>query len=151
MIVRCRTTSRDIVRRRGSAYAICDIVVRRRRTTSSMIVRRRTTVMRSSHDHRATLIYKTMLGFHHAIILMSYVIVRLSFDCRTISYNLPTILQTLPIRHKPIISSVTTKLRLQYRSRVGENFRNLRCHPSHDVAARRDQGYYKLRRDQASY
>ena len=34
---------------------------------------------------------------------------------------------------------MTTKLILQYRSRVGENVRNLRCHPSHDVAARCDQ------------
>ena len=39
MIVRCRTTSCDIVRRRGSSYDICAIVVRRRRMTSSMIVR----------------------------------------------------------------------------------------------------------------
>ena len=35
------------------------------------------------------------------------------------SYDLPTISQTLPMRRKPILSSVTPKLRLQYRSRVG--------------------------------
>ena len=116
----------DIVRRRGSSHDICAIDVRWRHATSSMIVRRRktqsrivrhrTTVIRSSYDHRATLIYKTILASHHiiksyvivwlsydylstvvrftyalashqAIIVKSYVIVRLSFDCRTISYD----------------------------------------------------------------
>ena len=47
-------------------------------------------------------------------------IVRLSFDCRTISYYLPRISQTLPMRRKAIVSSMTTKPRLQYRSRFGE-------------------------------
>ena len=44
-----------------------------------------------SHDHCTTPIYKAMLPSHHAIIVMPYVIVRLSFDycstgvrCRTI-------------------------------------------------------------------
>ena len=49
MIVRCRTTSHDIMRRRDSSYDICVIVVRRRRKTSSRIVRHRTTVIRSSY------------------------------------------------------------------------------------------------------
>ena len=88
----------DIVRRRGSSHYICAIDVQSRHTTSSMIVRRRktqykivrhrTTVIRSSYDHRATLIYKTILASHHAIIVKSYVIVRLSFDCRMMSYDL---------------------------------------------------------------
>ena len=51
-----------------------------------------------------------------------------------------TVTPTLPMRSKHIVSSVNTKLRLQYRSLVGGNFINLRCHPSHDVAARCDQG-----------
>ena len=97
----------------------------------------------SSYDYRTTIVrlsynvvrYTYDFASHHAIIVKSYVIVRLSFNCRTMSYDLPTISQTLSMRRKPIVSSVTTKLRLQYRSRVGENIRNLRCHPSHDVAA----------------
>ena len=101
MIVRCRTTSHDIVRRRWSSNDICAVVVRRRRATSSMIydvlglhIRsydiarpsydRRTTSQRS-HDYRATLIYKTISTSHH---VKSYVIVRLSFDCRTMLYDL---------------------------------------------------------------
>ena len=95
MIVRCRTTPHDIVRRRDSSYDICAIIVRRRRTTSSMIVRRRRTSSRIVR-HRTTVIQ---------------------------SYN--TISQTLPMRRKPIVSSVTTKLRLQYRSRVGGHRRSL--------------------------
>ena len=40
-------------------------------------------------------------------------------------------------RHsKPIVSNVT-----QYRSQIGQHFINLRCHPSHDVAARCDQRF----------
>ena len=58
-IVRCRTTSRDIVRRRGSPYDICAMVVRRCRTTSSMI-----------YD---------VVGLH----LGSYDIARPSYDRRT--------------------------------------------------------------------
>ena len=42
---------------------------------------------------------------------------------------------------EPIVYGVTTKLRLQFRSRIGESFRIIRCHPSHDVAARCDQGF----------
>ena len=64
MIVRCRTTSRttshDIVRRRGSSFNICAVVVQRRRATS---------------------IYKIISTSHH---VKSYVIVRLSHDYRTI-------------------------------------------------------------------
>ena len=41
MTVQCRMTSHDNVRRRGSSYDICEMVVRRRRTTSSRIVRHR--------------------------------------------------------------------------------------------------------------
>ena len=44
------------------------------------------------------------------------------------------------MRRKPIVSSVTTKLRFQYRSRVGGGG-DIQCHPSHDVAARCDQGF----------
>ena len=50
----------------------------------------RTTSCRS-HDHCTTLIYKAMLPSHHAIIVKPYVIVRLSFDWRTMSYDLPMI------------------------------------------------------------
>ena len=142
----------DIVRRRGSSHDICAIDVRWRHTTSSVIVRRRktqskierhrTTVMRSSYEHRATN-YKAILASHHAIIVTSYVIVRLSFDCRTMSYDVircSTISQRLSMCRKPIVSGVTTKQRMQYHSRIGEYLRNLRCDPSHDVAARCDQG-----------
>ena len=140
-----------------------------RRKTQSRIVRHRMTVIRSSYDHRATLIYKTILASHHtiivksyvivrlsydyrctyvlashqAIIVKSYVIVRLSFDCHMMSYDVvrcSTISHKLSMCRKPIVSGVTTKLRLQYRSRI-EDFRYLRCHPSHDVAARCDQGF----------
>ena len=51
----------------------------------------RCTTLQRLHDHRATLIYKTILASHHAIIVKSYVSVRLSFDCRTLSYDLPMI------------------------------------------------------------
>ena len=62
-------------------------------------------------------------------------IVRLSYDVVRFTYDFTDIIdvsQTHRVQcgHK----------RLQYRSRIGENFRNLRCHPSHDVAARCDQG-----------
>ena len=161
-----RATSHDTVRRRGSSHDICAIDVRWRHTTSSMIVQRRktqsrivrhrTTVIRSSDDHRSTLIYKTILASHHAIIVKPYVIVRLSHDyrstvvrCRTIylcfsfsysnhsevvrnrttivrlSYDVvrcSTISQKLSMYRKPIVSGVTTHLRLQYRSRIGEHF-----------------------------
>ena len=133
----------------------------RHRKTQSRIVRHRTTVIRSSYDHRATLIYRTILASHHAIIVKSYVIVRLSYDVVRftyasashqsiivksyvivrLSFDCSTISQKLSMCRKPIVFGVTTKLRLQYRSRIGGNFRNLRCHPSHDVAARCDQGF----------
>ena len=51
MIVRCRTTSHDIVRRRGSSYNMCAMVVRRRRTASSRIVQRT-----PSHDRRTIVV-----------------------------------------------------------------------------------------------
>ena len=93
MIVRCRTTSRttshDIVRRRGSSYDICAIVVRQRRATSSMIVRRlktsskivrhSTAVIRSSYDI-AEVTRPSISASHH---VKSYVIVRLSYDYRS--------------------------------------------------------------------
>ena len=50
----------------------------------------RTTSYRS-HDHCTTLKYKAMLPSHYAIIVKPYVIVRLSFDWRTMSYDLPMI------------------------------------------------------------
>ena len=88
----------------------------------------RTTIVRLSYD---IVRFTYDLASHQAIKVKSYVIVRPAFDCHTMSYDLPVISQTLPMRRKPIVSSVTTKLRLQYRSRVGENARNLRCHPSY--------------------
>ena len=116
----------DIVRRRGSSHDICVIDVRWRHTTSSMIVRRRktlskivrhrTTVIRSSYDHRATLIYKTVLVSHHAIIVKSYdyrtTIVRLSYDYRTtivrLSYDYRTTIVRLSYDYR------TTIVRLSY-------------------------------------
>ena len=76
MIVRCRTTSHDTVRRRGLSYDICAIIFGRRRTILSMIVRRRKI---SSRIVRFTYV----LASHQAIIVKSYVIVRLSYDYRT--------------------------------------------------------------------
>ena len=66
--------------------------MRRGRTTSSKIVRRLKILSRivpssyeivEAHDHHATLIYKEMLAFHHAIIMKSYVIVLLWYDYRS--------------------------------------------------------------------
>ena len=92
MIMRCRTpsrtTSHNNVRRRGSQYDICAVVVRRRRATSYMIVRCLKTSSRIARP--------------------SQIVVR------------PAISQTIPMCCNPIVSSVTTKLRLQYRNRVGE-------------------------------
>ena len=122
--------------------------------TSARIVRYRTTVIPSSHarpsyDRRATLIYKTILASHHAIIVKSYVIVRLSYDCRwtvvrftfdsashqaiivksyvivrlSYDYGLTVVrCRTIYLRFhshytdasQPIVSNVTTKIRLQY-------------------------------------
>ena len=47
----------------------------------------RTTSCRS-HDHCTILIYEAMLHSHHAIIVNPYVIVRISFDWRTMSCDL---------------------------------------------------------------
>ena len=79
------------------------------------VVCHRTTIVRFSYD---IVRFNYDLVSHQAIIMKSYVIVRLSFDCRTMSYDLPTISQILLMRRKPIVSSVTTKLWLQYRNRV---------------------------------
>ena len=124
-VTRHRAMSRLIVRylcnsRATTSYDfICD------RKPSSRIVRHRTTVIRSSYDHPSE------------VVCHRTTIVRLSYD-------LPTISQTLPMRRKPTVSSVTTKLRLQYSNQVGIFFRNLRCRPSHDVAARCDQGFIHI-------
>ena len=84
----------------------------RRRKTQSRIVRHRTTVIRSSYDHSATLIYKTILASHHAIIVKSYVIVRLSYDYRTtivrLSYDYRTTIVRLSYDYR------TTIVRLSY-------------------------------------
>ena len=87
----------------------------------------------SSYDYRTTIVrlsydivrFTYDLASHQAIIVKSYVIVRLSYGYRS------TVVRC---------RSVTTNLRLQYRSRFWDFLRNLRCHPSHDVAARSDQG-----------
>ena len=91
----------------------CDVV--RRHTTSCDVEGHRTIVVRhrrgrTTIDHDFNL-YKTMSASHQR----------------------EAISQTLPMRRNPIVSSVTTKLRLQYNSRYGENVRNLLCHPSYDV------------------
>ena len=103
-IVRLQLLSHDIVRLHLGSYNI-----------ARPSYDRRTTSLRS-HDHRATLMYKSMLASHHAIIVKSYIIVRLSFDWRTIYLRFH--------RHYRCVANpsltVTTKLRLQYRSRVGK-------------------------------
>ena len=116
----------DIVRRRGSSHDICVTDVRWRHTTSSMIVRRRrtksrivrhrTTVIRSSYDHRVTLIYKTMLASHHAIIVKSHVIV-LSYDYRSTVVRCRTIYLCFsfsPSNHSEVVCHRTTIVRLSY-------------------------------------
>ena len=72
MIVRYRTTSHDIVRRRGSPYDICAMVVRRRRTTSSRIVRRRTT---SSRIVRRRTTLSRIVRHRTTVVRLSYDIV----------------------------------------------------------------------------
>ena len=106
----------------------------------------------SSYDYRTTIVrlsyggvrFTYDLASHQAIIVKSYAIIRLSYDyrstfvrCRTINLRFHRDYDA----SQPIVSSVTTKLRLQYRSRIGGKFINLRCHPSHDIAARCDQGF----------
>ena len=111
MIVLCRMTSHDIVRRRGTSYDICAMVVQRRRTTSSMIVRRRTTsygfvrhrmtVIRSSYDivevarpsRDFNLLDNVSLSpsNHSEVVCHRTTIVRLSLDWNTMSYDLPMI------------------------------------------------------------
>ena len=95
----------------------------RRRKTQSRIVRHRTTVIRSSYDHRATLIYKTILASHHAIMVKSYVIVRLSYDYRTtivrLSYDYHTTIVRLSYDYRTTIVRLsydyrTTIVRLSY-------------------------------------
>ena len=94
MTMRWRTTSHDI----EANHTICVLWscynVVRLNMRSYHIARPsydlRTTSYRS-HDHCTTLIYKAMLPSHHAIIVKPYVIVRLSFDWRTMSYDLPMI------------------------------------------------------------
>ena len=84
----------------------------------------------SSYDYRSTVVRCRTISYDIVRYrTMSYDVVR----CRTIS-------QKWSMCHKPIVSGVTAQLRLQYRIRIGENFINLRCHLSHDVAARCDQG-----------
>ena len=101
-VTRHRATSRLIARYLLTSRA----TIVRRRKTSSMIERHRTTVIRSTYDivEVARPSYDVVrftydLSSHQATIVKSYVIVRLSFDCRTMSYELPTITQTLPMCH----------------------------------------------------
>ena len=91
MTMRWRTMSHDIEAKHticvlGSCYNIVRLNLR-----SYHIARPsydlRTTSYRS-HDHCTTLIYKAMLPSPHAIIVKPYVIVRLSFGWRTMSYDL---------------------------------------------------------------
>ena len=146
MLVRRRTTSSMIVRHRTtvirSPYDIVEVARPSRDfnlydnvsfspRTHSEVVCYHTTIVRLSYD---VVRFTYDLASNQAIIVKSYVIVRLSFDCRTMLNDIPTIAQTLPMRRKPIVFSVTTQLRLQYRSRIEENLENLRCHLSHVVA-----------------
>ena len=123
----------DIVRRWGSSHDMYAIDVRWRHTTSSMIVRRRknqsrivrhrTTVIPSSYDHRAILIHKTILISHHAIIVKSYVIVRLSYDYRSTVVRCRTIYLCFsfsPSNHSEVVCHRTTIVRLSfdYRSTI---------------------------------
>ena len=123
----------------------------RRRKTQSRIIRHRTAVIRSSYDHHATLIYTTIVRCRTIYLCFSFSPSNHSevvhYDYRSTVVRCSTISQTLSMCRKPIVSGVTTKLRLQNRSRIGENFRNLRCRPSHDVAAQCDQGFIQLDHD----
>ena len=97
------------------------MIVRRRETQSKIV--RHLRPIRSSYDHRATLIYKTILASHHAIIVKSYVIVRLSYDYRTtivrLSYDYRTTIVRLSYDYRTTIVRLsydyrTTIVRLSY-------------------------------------
>ena len=93
----------------------------------------RLTVVRFSYDlasHQAIISRMSSHDYHTTIVRLSYDVVRFTYDFTYITDA-----------SQPIVSSVTTKLRLQYRSRIGENIRNAWCYPLHDVAGRCDQGF----------
>ena len=116
MTMRWRTTSHDI----EANHTICVLWscynVVRLNLRSYHIARPsydlRTTSYRS-HDHCTTLIYKAMLSSHHAIIVTPYVIVRISFDWRTMSYDLPRF-SFPPSNHSQVVCHRTTIVRLYY-------------------------------------
>ena len=86
----------------------------RRRKTQSKIVRHRTTVIRSSYDHRATLMYKKILASHHAIIVKSYAIYRLSYNYRSTVVRCRTIYLCFsfsPSNHSEVVCHRTTIVR----------------------------------------
>ena len=156
MIVRRRKTQSMIVGHRTTSHDRHTIVVRPSRDFNlqdnssfsprkhSEVVCHRTTIVRLSFDcvvrcRAIYLCFSFSASKHSEVVCHRTTIVRLC----TMSHDVvrcSTISQKLSMCRKPIVSGVTTKLRLQYRSRIGENFRNLRCHPSHNVAARCDQG-----------
>ena len=154
--MRWRTTSHDI----EAHHTICVLWscynVVRLNLRSYDIARpsydRRTTSYRS-HDHFTTLIYKAMLPSHHAMIVKPYVIVRLSFDCRTIYlwFSFP------PGNHSHVVCHRTTIIRLSYdvirfhrhyRCVANPSFpvwpQNYDCNIVADVIARCDQCFSKF-------
>ena len=119
----------------------------RRRKTQSRIVRHRTTVIRSSDDHRSTLIYKTILGSYHAIIVKPYVIVRLSHDYRSTVVRCRTIYLCFNFshsNHSEVVRNRTTIVRLSYDV--------VRCRTmSYDVVRCRTMSYDVVRCRTMSY
>ena len=94
MTMRWRTTSHDIEANHTicvlwSCYNVVRLNLRSYHIARPSYDLR--TISYRSHDHCTTLIYKAMLPFHHTIIVKLYVIVRLSFDWCTMSYDLPMI------------------------------------------------------------
>ena len=96
MTMRWRTTSHDIEANHTvcvlwSCYNVVRLNLRSYHIARPSYDLRKTSYR--SHDHCTTLIYiyKAMLPSHHAIIVKPYVIARLSFDWRTMSYDLPMI------------------------------------------------------------
>ena len=98
-VTRHRATSRNIVRYlcNGRATTSYDFIYDR--MTSYDFIYDRTTVIRSSYDivevarpsRDFNLFYKTILASHHAIIVKSYVSVRLSYDHRSTGVRCRTI------------------------------------------------------------
>ena len=127
------TSSLDAMRRRGCLYHIfaCSYVhgiltpmmLCHGHATSYDMVRDRTTIVQFNRVQMMT------SASRQTTIVKSYYLIRLSYDGRTMPYYFHTIIYLSQVRLKSIFSSVTTKLRLQYRSRAGNNHRYLEYCP----------------------